>query len=94
MALKKEKEIRATGFLAEYQTILGVEVRKIEGGKGVKQFRVHIGIYKDKQSRDEGKLPIDNLVVTIDSQAIVDALVGQIYNEIKNLPEFEGAIDV
>lgn len=87
MALKKEFEINGSGITGDY---LKVNLIKSTADRGLV---VVLDIYASKELRDEGKNPISNATVSI-SKEETDDLKTLIYNKIKSLPEFEGAIDV
>lgn len=91
MALKLNKEINNTGINAEYFKINEVLVNK-QANEDI--LYVQLYIFKDAESRNSGKDPIDVKNVYIKSSQLRDSLLAQLYSEIKNLSEFEGSVDV
>lgn len=91
MALKLNKEINNTGINAEYFKINEVLVNK-QANEDI--LYVQLYIFKDAESRNSGKDPIDVQNVYIKSSQVRDSILALIYSEVKNMNEFEGAIDV
>lgn len=97
MALKKSIELNNTGasFPNAYHLIKRIETFKTNSGY---TSNIYISIYSCEESRNTSKNPlVENLIQVYSFQYNLnssDNIITQAYNYLKNLPEYEGCIDV
>lgn len=88
MALHKEKE-NAQGNVASYHRISHI-IRDRDNN-----LKVVVESYKDKASRDDNKDCMSSCVCAIDKESVdlEEALLSQLYEQLKLSAEFSGASD-
>lgn len=93
MGLKKQKETKF-GVTANYFRIH--TINQITNQKGVQEVEVIMHEFFDKQSRDNGKAPLQHksIKVLVDLDGMNGNPVKLIYEELKKLPDFENSEDV
>ena len=93
MAIKKDVEIGNTGMIASY-----LKIEDFSFSSDGDTLVINMGLYKDQASRDIGKSQIDLVVIKItkaNDEVFSGAnLTQMMYNKIKSLDAFIGAIDV
>lgn len=99
MALQKEVDYR--GIVCNYHKVLGMNVEfRVDppGSNGYSKVDIIVGLYKDAAHRVGG---VDNALRTkqyhylkSDTGAPTKAELDEVYDALKLLPEFNGAVDV
>ena len=91
MALVKTFEVRDSGINAEYVKISNINLVK---SGDVITLNITCEVFKDQAARDAGKNPISVLSYNTQDPAILDSISTEVYNLLKTLPDFTGAVDV
>lgn len=90
MALKKEITVHKV-FTAEYHKVIGLDFDLSRG----EDITISVGVYRSKAARDEGEPPTQVSAYWLNGFNF-DAEIGvrtHLYELLKLLPEFEGAVD-
>jgi hypothetical protein len=93
MALQADVEINDSGVVANY-----LRVTDINYNRDNDFLSVLIEAYVSAETRNAGKKPIHVFQANLDNASSFtltgDTLLDAVYNKLKEMPEFEGAIDV
>lgn len=91
MALQKDTPIGNTGLVCNYIKVEGFTYSSEDS-----VLQVAMGIFLSKDASHEGKEPLSRSNLNVDYNALSGTgdIITQVYNLLKTLPAFDGAIDV